>query len=106
MAGTPVTFAARERIAAFALSNRLPTACAFSVWSMRAACFPTALRAEVRVDCTPAEYVDRIFRGARPDDCRSINRPTYELVINPKTAKALGLPIPQSVLLRADRVIE
>ena len=61
---------------------------------------------QVEVFQYAASYVDRILRGANPADL-PVEAPTkYETILNLKTAKALGLDVPSSLLVRADEVIE
>ena len=101
----PVGFANRAQIVSFAQRNRLPSM------------FPTKEYVDsgglmsygpslVDLFRRAAGYVDKILKGAKPADL-PVQQPTkFELVINLKTAKALGLTIPPSLLLRADQVIE
>jgi putative ABC transport system substrate-binding protein len=94
----------RARIQDFAVKQRLPTV--VRDWQFS----PLALMSygpDVRdMFQRSAMYVAKILRGAKPADL-PVEQPTkFELVINMKTAKALGLTIPQSLLLRADQVIE
>lgn len=107
VAGSATTYAARERIARFALRHRLPSTCA-SVSNVDAgALFSYNAAGELSGYVERSvEYVDRTFRGARPSEM-PVSRPDrYALVINTRTAEALGLPISSSMRLRADRVIE
>jgi putative ABC transport system substrate-binding protein len=107
IAGNQAIFVARERIAAFALSNRLPTACAplFLVDAGGLLSYNAAGGGFAAIQPSLV-YVDRIFRGTLPADLPVEQPSNYELVLNLKTAKALGLQVPPAVLLRAGRVIE
>jgi putative ABC transport system substrate-binding protein len=105
MLTSPIVLRAHRRIAQLALQHRLPTVSGFSKFPddgglmAYGADFPAMWH-------QMAGYVDRILRGAKPGDL-PVERPTkFELRINLKTAKALGLTIPPSLLQRADQVIE
>ena len=100
-----MTYFHRRRLADLAIKHRLPmmgglpdyaeAGALMSYWADTADVYRRA-----------ASYIDRILKGARPGDL-PIEQPTkFEFVVNLKTAKTLGVAIPQAVLLRADRVIE
>src|SRR5262249_10994629 len=95
----------RAQLADAALRNRLPTVNGFREFVDAGGLLSyTASQSEMARQA--AGFVDRIVKGAKPADL-PVEQPTkYELVINLKTAKALGLTIPPSLLLRADQVIE
>lgn len=108
MASSEYVVQARRGVAEFALRQRLPSACPSAEVVEAGGLFSYAPgRSELfRLYDRTFEYVDRILRGARAADL-PVERPNrYELVINARTAKALGLKIPQAVLLRADGLIE
>jgi putative ABC transport system substrate-binding protein len=103
--GEPMFFTERRRIAALAIEARLPTmfVAREHVEAGGLMSYGGNLRANFQY---AADYVDRILRGAKPADL-PVEQPTkLDLVINIKTAKAIGLTIPEAFLLRADEVIE
>jgi len=102
---TPFLSAHRGQIVDFVAKHKLPSVSMFSGFAEAGflLSYGTNIPALYR---RAAHYVDRVLKGAKPADL-PIERPTkFDLVINLKTAKALGLTIPPSLLLRADQVIE
>jgi putative ABC transport system substrate-binding protein len=95
----------RARIIAFAARKRLPAMYPFKEFVdaggliSYASSYPAMFR-------RAAIYADKILKGAKPGDLPIEQPTTFELIINLKTAKALGLTIPQSILVRADEVIQ
>ena len=95
----------RSQIAELVLKHRLPCMTADRVYA-EAGCLMSYGASLVDGLYRAATYVDKIFKGAKPADL-PVEQPTkFELVINGKTAKALGIAIPQSLLISADQVLE
>jgi len=102
---TAPMFEARGYLMEFAVANRLPTVSSFREMAVAGALLTYGADAahDTRL---AAGYIDKILKGAKPADLPVLQPTKFEFVINLKTAKALGLTIPQSLLLRADQVIE
>jgi putative tryptophan/tyrosine transport system substrate-binding protein len=102
---SPASVTHRKLINALAARHRLPAVCAFRFMAADGGLIsygPNSIDPYRRA----ATYVDRILKGEKPGDL-PVQAPTkYELVINLKTAKAMGLTVPDSLLARADEVIE
>jgi putative ABC transport system substrate-binding protein len=103
--GEGLAYQQRENVAKMALTRRLP----LGVWSretFEAGALMSYGTDQVAMCRRAAVFVDKILRGARPADL-PVEQPTMlELFINLKTAAALGLTVPHSVLLRADAVVQ
>jgi putative ABC transport system substrate-binding protein len=103
--GAALFLAERQRVAELAIKHRLPT-----MSNLRDAADAGGLMSYSPnwddLSRRGAIYVDKILKGARPADLPVEQATKFELVINLKTARALGLTIPQSLLLRADQVID
>jgi putative ABC transport system substrate-binding protein len=95
----------RELIIKLAAQHRLPAIYPIKSFVMAGGLMSYGADS-VRVYQLAGDYVDRILRGAKPSDL-PVHEPTkYELAINLKTAKALGISVPTTILARADEVIE
>ena len=95
----------RARIIQFSSQRRLLLASGWGPWAREGALFSYGPDLDV-ITRRAAAYVDKILRGARPDELPVEQPTTFQLVINGKTAKALGLTVPRSLLSIADEVIE
>jgi len=102
---SPVFFPQRAQVAALGLKSHLPTICGLAQYAHAGALMSYGANLDDMFR-QAALHIDKIFKGARPADL-PIEQPTkFELLINLKTAKELGLTIPPSLLHRADQVIE
>jgi putative ABC transport system substrate-binding protein len=105
VSGSSTYLAHRAKLAELALSHRLPTMMSFREMVEAGGLMAYAVSISDFV-VRSAVYVDKILRGAKPADL-PVEQPTrFELVINRTTAKALGIEMPQSLLLRADRIVQ
>jgi putative tryptophan/tyrosine transport system substrate-binding protein len=103
--GDPLTYSLRREIADLSAKFRLPAVYPSREWAEAGGLLSYGADRR-QLYRRAAEYVDKILKGARPDDL-PVEQPTkFELVVNLKAAKALGLTIPPSLLQRADQVIE
>jgi putative ABC transport system substrate-binding protein len=101
----PAASAQRERIIAQAAVRRLPAVYPFRYFATDGGLASYGVDNK-ELFRRAAGYVDRIFKGEKPSDLPVQQSDKYELVINLKTAKALGIDVPMSLLARTDEVIE
>jgi putative ABC transport system substrate-binding protein len=95
----------RRQLVELAIKNRLPTMCGGAAW-IDVGCFMSYGPNLTELYRRAAVFVDKILKGTKPADI-PVERPTkFEFIVNLKTAKQLGVTIPQSVLYRADKVIK
>lgn len=95
----------RRRIGEFAAQNRLPLVGDWGPWAENGALLAYG-PSQPELTQRAVTYVDLVLKGTRPGDLPFLQPTRFELVVNPGAARKLGLTIPESVLVRADRVIE
>ena len=101
---SPMLFDYRIRLASLAAETRLPTMTQAREFVVAGALMSYAPN-RTEVAARTAYFIDRLLRGATPGDLPVEEAATFKLTLNLKTAKALGIEIPQSILMRADEVI-
>lgn len=104
-ADSPANISSRAQVIEFAARERLPAVYGIRQFAESGGLMSYGINIEERSRAA-AQYVDKILRGAKPGDLPIEQATTLELVINLKTARAMGLTMPQELLLGADRVIE
>jgi len=100
-----ITFGPRKRIADFAIQHKLPTVSGWDAYADAGFLLiygPSLTASWERM----AYFVDRILKGAKPSDLPAETPSVIEMIVNLKTAQALGIKVPEKILLRANRVIE
>jgi putative tryptophan/tyrosine transport system substrate-binding protein len=102
---SPFMTAHRSRVAELAIAHRLPCMYIFKLWAEVGGLMSYGVEFP-RMYRQAADYVARILKGAKPADLPVEQASKFELVINLKTAKAIGIEFPTGILLRADEVIE
>src|SRR5262245_47969233 len=102
---TPAISAQRGRIAAFAIERRLPTTSSFSFMTRDGLLMSYGFDGRVAWR-RAASHVDRIFKGANPAELPVEQLDQFQLIINMKTARAMGLDLPPALVARADELIE
>jgi putative ABC transport system substrate-binding protein len=103
--GDPLFVQQRQRIAEAALQARLPSTTIFRQYPEAGGLMSYGLNTTDHFR-RAATFVDRILKGARPAELPVEQPATFQMLVNLRTAKAIGLRVPESLLLRADRVIE
>ena len=101
----PVTNSALDRVLEVARRQRMPTMCEFREFAQRG-CLITYGATLAEFHDRVARFVERILKGAKPADLPMEQATRIELVVNPMTARAIGMRIPPQILLRADHVVE
>ncbi len=105
IASSTILYFNRKRVAELVTAQKIPAVCARQKIA-NTGCLMAYVPDRSRMNRRAAVFVDKIFKGANPGDL-PVERPTkFELIINLKTAKALGITVPPSIMLRATEVIE